>query len=186
MEDVWVVAGAPGSGKTTVANMLLGRLRPSPALLDKDTMYGSFVSALLAKSSLPQGEREGEWYDMHIKKYEYEGMIATCREIRSKGCPVLLSAPFTSQIHDAAKWNEWVEQLGGEKVRLVWVQTDKETIRSRLETRKSERDTGKLARFDDFVGYMQLDSPPPVDHIAIDNRFSASHTLEDQVAMIQV
>ena len=182
--QAWVVAGAPGAGKSTVARLLLSALVPIPALLDKDTMYGSFVAAILAEAGRPPGEREGRWYDEHIKAYEYAGMTSTAREIRSAGWPVILSGPFTQQIHDAQRWDSWISGLGGEPVRLVWVRSDPTTLAHRLAARGLERDSSKLADFGNFTTSMRLHERPAAPHLEIDNRLGAADPLDAQVARL--
>ena len=181
--SVWVVAGPPGAGKSTVAGALAGVLRPHPAVLDKDTLYSGFVAEVLAAHGRDGGEREGAWYDVHAKAHEYGGMTAAAREVRGHGCGVVLVAPFTGQIRDPARWAAWVAELGGEPVRLVWVRVDAGTLRERLVARGRPRDAGKLADFDAFVARMRPDVPPPVPHTAVDTSHGAA-PVEAQLAAL--
>lgn len=178
--DLWVVAGAPGSGKSTVASVLLQLLRelqrPVPALLDKDVLFAGFVQEVQRAHGRPPGEREGDWYDAHVKVHEYGGMTSAAARIRACGCPVLLVAPFTGQIHDPERWQDWVRELGGDPVHLLWTRCDPSTLRERLRRRGSPWDTGKLADFDRFVARMAPDVPPPVPHLEVDNRDGAPST----------
>jgi hypothetical protein len=124
---------------------------------------------VLAAHGRGRGEREGAWYDAHVKVHEYGALTAAARQIRAAGCPVLLVAPFTGQIRDPRRWAEWTGELGGDPVRLVWVTLDAATLRQRIVARGRPEDAGKLSDYATFVARMRLDEPPPVPHVRIDS-----------------
>jgi predicted N-acetyltransferase YhbS/predicted kinase len=181
---VWVVAGPPGAGKSTVARLLARTLDPPGAVLDKDTLYSGFVAATLQAAGRPYGEREGPWYNENIKTHEYGGLVAAAREIRGNGCPAILVAPFTSEIHDVGRWAAFVDALGGAPVHLVWLRIDPATLRQRLIARADPRDTGKLANFEAFVTAIRAGQVPPVPHFEVDNRPPGTEPLAATVAAI--
>jgi len=111
-------------------------------------------------------------------------MTATAREIRAHGCPVLLSGPFTGQIHDLRRWRSWAAGLGGGTVHLVWIRSDAATLRRRLTGRALPRDSAKLAEFERFFASMRLGAEPAVPHFTVDNRLAAAAPLGDQVAAL--
>jgi len=170
LATVWVVAGPPGAGKTTVARLLAVRLSPPAAVLDKDTVYGGFAAAVIATAGESPGRREGPWYDEHVKAYEYVGLAATARDIRASGCQVVLVAPYTNEIHDPAQWRRLVEAVGGEPVRLVWLDCDADSLYARLVARASPNDVAKLDDYRSYVARMRPGEPPAVAHVAINNR----------------
>ena len=69
-------------------------------------------------------------------------------------------------------------------MRLVWVRSDAATLQYRLAARGSGRDAAKLADFAGFTASMRLGAAPAAPHAAIDNRLTASATLEDQVTAL--
>ena len=74
-----------------------------------------------------------------------------------------------------------MDELGGEPVHLVWVASDAATLRRRIASRGRDHDAGKLASFDAFAARMQPDVPPPVPHLAVDNRTDGPEGIDAQL-----
>ena len=170
-----MVAGAPGAGKSTIAALLAERLSPPGAVLDKDALFSGFVAEVIAAHGRPHSEREGPWYDEHVKVHEYGGMTAAAAQIRGSGVPVVLVAPFTQALREPGWFDAWVPRLGGQPVHLVWVRLDPALLNARLVARGRARDAGKLADFDAFEARMRSDSPPIVAHRCVDADVALDH-----------
>jgi predicted kinase len=177
---VWVIAGAPGAGKSYFAQRVVRRLKSRPALIDKDSMYNSLIDSVLIESGRSLGERESVWYNTHIKPHTYCGMTAVARQIRDNGCDVVLTAPYTEELYVPGRYELLAEALGGGSVHLIWIRTDTETLRTRLTDRGLARDGDKLRDFDEYAGVMHLDDIPVAPHFEIDNRFCTPISLELQ------
>ena len=180
----WVVAGPPGAGKSTVAGLLLAALEPTPALLDKDTMYGSFVAAVLASAGRPPGEREGPWYDEHVKIHEYAGMTAT----RPRNPRLRLPGPAVRPLYRADPRRSAVAVLGRRTRRRDRAPGLGQVRRGHLappaSARGLARDSAKLAEFGQFCASMRLGTAPAAPHVTVDNRLTAAASLDDQIAAL--
>ena len=92
-----------------------------------------------------------------MRPLEYATLLDIGLEVIGSGCDVLLCAPFQAQLSDP----EWIAKLEFEAsrqqaiVKLVWVQTDRDTMRSRMKLRQSPRDQTKLRGWESY--YASLD-----------------------------
>ena len=65
-------------------------LQPTPALLDKDTLF-SGLSRRYWRLAVVRMANASAWYDAHVKVHEYAGLTAAARQIRILGCSVVLA-----------------------------------------------------------------------------------------------
>ena len=81
--------GHAGTGKTTLARRTIATLMQqahlrcsgeSFCLLDKDTLYGQYSSAVMGVLTGDPNDRDSPPYLQHLRQPEYDGLLATARE----------------------------------------------------------------------------------------------------------
>ena len=153
-----LVTSPPASGKTFVSQQLAKKL-PHIVYLDKDALIP--LSNRIFHVAGQENNRSSDFFEEHIRNYEYEAILDIGFEALEYEDLVLINAPFTREVRD----NEYIKNLRtklskrGAELVLIWVVTDIEVSRKRMIARNSPRDTWKLANWDEYVAGRDYSTP---------------------------
>ena len=152
--------GNAGTGKTTLARRALRDLMQAAhqrcsgesfCLLDKDTLYGDYSSAVMGVLTGDPNDRDSPPYLQHLRNPEYHGLLATARENLALGVSCIVVGPLSREIraHQLAD-RAWLRVGDDVQVHIVWVQLEEAEARRRITARGNRNDAWKLAHWDDY------------------------------------
>lgn len=153
MQKLVFFVGVAGTGKTTVARKLSARI--PAAFLDRDTIGGRFVEAILELNGLDKRDRDSDYYKKHLRDLEYDTAKDVCIENLAAGQNVFMISPFTAELKNK-QWIEEVVEVAGLTMSEVDVKVvvvtllDMELQKNRIIGRQTERDQWKLDNWGDF------------------------------------
>ena len=150
---VYVISGVAGSGKTTLAHAWAPTMGAAVVVLD-------VVAANVVDAALSEHPEARPWQiNAAYRAQRYQCLIdAITTERRS--ATVMAVAPFTQEIAGEAPWVQFVRDIGGEPVQLVWIQTGARALSERIASRGAARDEGRSDA--------AVPTPPPaVPHHAV-------------------
>jgi Predicted kinase len=145
--------GVAGTGKTTVARKLSERI--PAAFLDRDTVGGRFVEALLERNGLDKNDRDSDFYKQNLRDLEYDTTKDICIENLAAGQNVFMISPFTAELKNKAWIEEVLAAAGLTKaevdVKVIVVTLDNiELQKNRIIERHTDRDQWKLEHWSHF------------------------------------
>ena len=149
-----------GTGKTTIARRAIAALMAeaharcsgeSFCLLDKDTLYGDYSSAVMGVLTGDPDDRDSPPYLQHLRDPEYHGLLNTARENLGLGVNTIVVGPLSREIR-AHKLidRSWLKVAEDVELRIVWVHLQENEARRRIAARGNRNDAWKLAHWDDY------------------------------------
>ena len=161
-----LVTSPPACGKTFISKALAERLQ-HVVYLDKDTLIA--LSSQIFKVAGQPYDRSSQFFEEHIRDYEYECVVDLALEALNYDDIVLINAPFTREIRDMDYINRLKAKLAEKNATLVvvWVETSPEVVHQRMIARNSDRDTWKLAHWDEYIAGCNFSVPENLDDPAV-------------------
>ncbi|MBP0984689.1 MAG: AAA family ATPase [Oscillospiraceae bacterium] len=157
-----IVTSPPACGKTYISKELSKRLK-HVVYLDKDTLI-PLSKQIFAVAGQPY-DRSSQFFEENIRNYEYDCIVALALEALDYDDIVLINAPFTREIRNMEYINSLRAKLSEKNAKLVaiWVETSPEIVHQRMIKRNSDRDTWKLAHWDEYIAGCNFSVPENLD-----------------------
>ncbi len=157
-----LVTSPPACGKTYVSKKLAERLK-HVVYLDKDTLI--VLSRQIFEVAGQPYDRSSAFFEENIRDYEYACVVELALEALTYDDIVLINAPFTREIRDMQYIAALKEKLAAKNATLVviWVETEPEIVHQRMIARNSDRDTWKLAHWDEYLAGCNFAIPENLD-----------------------
>ncbi|MBS5114676.1 MAG: ATP-binding protein [Erysipelotrichaceae bacterium] len=158
MKKLLLVTSPPACGKTFVSKQLSKALK-NIVYLDKDTLIP--LSHQIFKAANEEPNRSSQFFEDWIRNPEYDVIVDLALEALDYAEIVLINAPFTREIRN----QEWMDNMMAKlkekdaKLYIIWVDTDIEVCRQRMIERNSDRDTWKLANWDEYIASRDYSIP---------------------------
>ncbi|MGC4989960.1 AAA family ATPase [Nocardia salmonicida] len=153
-DGVTVVCGFPAAGKSTATGVLSRLL--NAVVLDKDRFAPRLEESVMAELTGNPYDRDSDLYRRLVSPHLYHALVQQAFTIAEQ-CPVVIDAPFLGYINTAAQqgirladYVRSITETVGIPIRTVWVSTDADRLRDRMQQRGAERDEPKLS---DWTSY---------------------------------
>ena len=152
------VTSPPACGKTKLSKKLATAIKHI-VYLDKDTLI-PLSKQIFAVAGQPYN-RSSEFFEKEIRDYEYDVILDLAFEALKYEDLVMVNAPFTQEIRD----NEYIANLRTKlkdynaKLSVIWIVTDPEVCHQRMIDSASDRDTWKLAHWDEYLSSVNFNIP---------------------------
>ncbi|HTH61460.1 MAG TPA: ATP-binding protein [Paraburkholderia sp.] len=149
------VCGHAGTGKTTLAKRLAAPLVHATGdtfcLLDKDTLYGGYSSAVMGVLTGDPNDRDSPLFLDHLRGPEYQGLLDTARENLELGVGAIVVGPLSREVRERKLFDRaWLRVGAHVAVSVVWVITSEAIAHERIAQRGHPNDAYKLAHWDEY------------------------------------
>lgn len=157
-----LISSPPACGKTYISKQLAKNLK-HVVYLDKDTLIP--LSKQIFRVAKKPYDRSSDFFEEHIRDYEYEVILNLGFEALLYDDTVLINAPFTREIRNVEYITELKAKLAeyDAKLIIIWVVTSPEVCRERMIRRNSDRDVYKIKHWDEYIKTVDFSVPTELD-----------------------